>query len=114
MAKKSVLLISHLQGLHYVRANESLPCYVYPTYHSLQDGDDLLNALKAGLRYFHDVDVALVVPITENLIPDPRFAPVEAAKYCDRYQWARIDHYIIGMLSLRHNFHCFLYGFFTI
>ena len=75
MAKKTVLFFSHLQGLHYVRANESLPCYVYPTYHSLQDGDDLLNALKAGLRYFHDVDVALVVPITENLIPDPRFAP---------------------------------------
>ena len=54
-----------------------------------------MHALERGLREIVDVDIAWVVPLSDNLIPDARFAPVESSKYCDRYQWAYVDHYII-------------------
>ena len=88
-------ILSTLQGLHFVRRNHTAPCFVYPTYHKFEDGTNLMHALERGLREIVDVDIAWVVPLSDNLIPDARFAPVESSKYCDRYQWAYVDHYII-------------------
>ena len=85
-----------LQGLHFVSAKESAPCFVYPTPHSFQDGIDIENALESGVRTFEDVDIALVVPLSQNSIRDACFAPDEVAEYCDRYEWARIERYIVG------------------
>ena len=93
----NLLVLFHFfpQGLHFVRANESAPCDVYPTFHSFQDGIKLETALKEGKRLFESVDIALVLPLSQNLIRDPSFVPAESSKYCDRYQWAYIDRYII-------------------
>ena len=54
----------------------------------------LAQSLLAGQRHFDEVEMSIIRPITSDFIHDTSFARDEAAEYCQRYQWAHIDHSI--------------------